>query len=560
MNLRLSLILFLLPVIGYSQSTNASLNPDYYHWIDRYEVKAGRIAPEIFTAVKPWQRKGIVAFIDSLQAKDNVFTSSQDLFNYQYLHNDSWEWGRPESSVSKKPFLKNIYQKKSDFANVDIPDFDLHVSPVLYFGTGNDSRLNESTFINSRGVEIRGMIDRKIGFYTFLTDNQEILPSYVHDQMTTNPVLPHETFWKKFKTNGVDYFQARAYIAFNISKHITMQFGNDRTFIGNGYRSLIYSDYSPPNLFLRTNLKIWKINYLFQINRLTADAYGSSGGSSSSHAYPQKFMAFHHASINIGKKFNLGLFESVMFSSNDSTKNNFDIGYLNPVIFYRAIEQQNGSSDNVILGADFKWNAVKKISFYGQLVIDEFVLKEMKAGNGWWANKFAGQLGAKYVDVAGISNLDLQLEVNVVRPYTYSHDTKYDNYSSYRQPLAHPMGANFKEAVMIVRYQPLRRLNLIAKAFYTKIGRDTTKVDWGGDILKNNKLRQSTYGNTIGQGVKNTVAFIDLTASFQVRHNLFIDIKQIIRDSKSPVPFYNTNTSVTSLALRLNIGQRTYDF
>ena len=272
-------------------------------------------------------------------------------------------------------------------------------------------------------------------------------------------------------------------------------------------------------------------------------------------------MAFHHASINIGKKFNLGLFESVIFSPKDSvTSNNFDLSYLNPVIFYRAIEQQSGSPDNIIVGADFKWNVFRGISLYGQAVIDEFLLKEVKAGRGWWANKFGGQLGIKYIDVAGIRNLDLQLEGNVVRPFTYSHDTRYGSYSNFRQPLAHPLGANFEEVVAIVRYQPRPRLNFIVKSFFTKIGRDTTFVNWGSDLLKNNKTRQNDYGNSIGQGVKNTIAFADLTASYQLRHNLFIEVRQIIRSSKSPVSIYNNYTSVTSVALRLNIARRSYDF
>ncbi len=561
MNLRWLYIIVFLPGASLAQSTNAPLNEDYYHWIDRYEAKAGRVAPELFTTVKPYLRAAIVAFVDSLNAKDQVFTSRSDQFNYEYLRNDSWEWSRAETSTSKKPILKQLYKKKSDWGHVDIPDFDLHVSPVLYFGTGKDSRLNESLFTNTRGVEIRGMIDRKIGFYTFLTDNQMILPSYVQDQMQLNPIVPHETYWKTFKKNGVDFFQARAYIEFNVSKHINMQFGQDRTFIGNGYRSLIFSDYSAPNLFLRANAKIWKVNYLFQINRLTADAYGSINGSKPNIRYPEKFMAFHHASVNIGKKFNLGLFESVVFSPKDSVNSStFDMSYLNPVIFYRAIEQQSGSPDNVIVGADFKWNAMKGISFYGQIVIDEFLLKEVKAGKGWWANKFGGQFGIKFIDLVGVKNLDLQLEGNVVRPFTYSHDTPYGSYSNYRQSLAHPLGANFAEGVAIVRYQPAPRLNLIVKSFYTKVGRDTTGVNWGSDILKNNKTRQHEYGNNIGQGVKNTIVFVDLTASYQVRHNLFIEIKQTIRNSKSPVAFYNHNTSITSIALRLNIARRAYDF
>jgi hypothetical protein len=554
-------VFFLVPGLLLAQSTNATLNEDYYHWIDRYEVKAGRVAPELFTSVKPYRRSLIIAFVDSLNAKDGVFTSRQDRFNYEFLRNDSWEWSHAETANSKKPFLKHLYKKKSDFYSVDIPDFDLHVNPVLYLGVGHDSRLSESTFINTRGIEIRGMIDRKVGFYTFFTDNQAILPSYVHDQVTLNPVIPHEGFWKTFKENGVDFFQARGYIDFSATKHINFQFGHDRTFIGNGYRSLIFSDFAPPHLFLRANVKVWRINYMFQLNHVVSNTTGSTGGSGGgSKSYPKKYMAFHHASINIGKKLNLGIFESVVFSPSDSTNHNsFELNYLNPVIFYRAIEQQNGSSDNAMLGLDFKWNAVKKISLYGQVVFDEFVLDEIKSGDGWWANKYALQGGIKYVDVAGISNLDFQVETNIVRPYTYSHNTP-SHYSSYRQPLAHPLGANFYELVGIVRYQPIPRLNVVAKSFFAKKGQDGTGENWGGNILQNNSTRKSDYGNTIGQGVENKISFVDLTASYQFKHNLFIDAKQIIRMSKSPATFYNTNTSVSSVALRWNIPQRLYDF
>lgn len=538
-----------------AQSTNATLNEDYYHWIDRYEIKSGKIVPGFFTTLKPYKRDIIIKYLDTL-ANQEVFTSRTDQFNRDYLRNDSWEWSRPETNESKKPFLKKLYRKKSDLFHVDIPEFDLHVNPVLYLGVGADNRLDYPTMINTRGVELRGMIDRKVGFYTYLTDNQANLPSYVDEQMMLNPVVPHEGFWKDFKENGVDFLQARAYIDFNISKHIYLQFGNDRTFIGNGYRSLIFSDYSPPTLFLRANVRVWKINYMYQLNRMVAETKSSNKS-----RYPEKFMVFHHASINIGKKFNLGIFESVVFSPQDSTNNNtFDPSYLNPVIFYRAIEQQYGSSDNALLGMDFKWNAFRKVSFYGQAVLDEFVLDEIKAGDGWWANKFALQGGIKYIDALGVSNLDLQAEVNAVRPYTYSHTTQYGNYSNYRQSLAHPLGANFNELIGIIRYQPIPRLNLVAKATYVDIGRDGEDENWGSDILKASQTREQEYGNTIGQGNNNTIVSLYLTASYMLKHNLFLDASQVVRQSKCDLEFYNNNTSITSVALRWNIPQRLYDF
>jgi hypothetical protein len=541
-------VFFLTPIWGICQSTNAPLNEDYYHWIDRYEIKAGRIAPELFTSVKPYKRSAIVAFVDSLQAKDQVFTSRSDKFNFDYLRNDSWEWSKAETSNSSRPFLKHLYKKKSDLFYVDKPEFDLHVNPVLYAGFGKDSNLPDPMFINLRGVEVRGMIDRKVGFYTYLGENQSVLPSYVQQELAINGVVPHELFWKGFKGKGVDFFQTRAYIDFNVTKHIYMQFGQDRLNIGNGYRSLIFSDFAPPSLFLRTNVKVWRLNYLFQINRIAANVGGTS--------YPIKYTAFHHASINIGKKFNLGVFESVVFSANNS----FDPSYLNPIIFYRAIEQQFGSPDNALLGFDFKWNAAKGISFYGQGVLDEFVLNHIKARDGWWANKYAFQGGLKYIDAAGISNLDIQLEANLVRPFTYSHHD-LGSYTNYKQPMAHPLGSNFYELVGIIRYQPWPRLNIVAKSFYAKKGQDANALEnWGGNPLKNSSIRQLELGNKIGQGVENKIMYIDLTASYMLRHNFFIDAKYIIRDSKSPMAFYNTNTSISSLALRWNIAQRGYEF
>ncbi|CAN5146365.1 hypothetical protein BH09BAC3_BH09BAC3_25210 [soil metagenome] len=566
------LSLLLISSALHAQSTNAPLDEEYYHKIDRYEIKSGKIVKELFTSVKPYKRSAIVAMIDSLQLQENIFQSASDKFNVDYLHNDSWEWSRAESSDSRKPFLKNFYEKKSDLLFVDIPELDLHISPVLYVGMGKDSRMNNSLFVNTRGVEIRGMIDKKIGFYTYLSDNQARLPQYAMDYGSAYGyyTIPHVGFWKDFKNGGIDFFEARAYIDFNITKHIWMQFGHDRTNIGNGYRSLIYSDFAPPTQFLRANAKVWKFNYLFQLNRMTAGFNASSTGASGGQKYPEKYVAFHQLSLNIGKKLNIGVFESVVFSPQDSLNNSsFELSYLNPVIFYRAIEQQNGSSDNVILGLDFKWIAAKRLSFYGQFVLDEFVLKNVTDGNGWWANKFAIQGGLKYIDVAGIRNLDLQLEGNVVRPFTYSHANLFTSYTNYLQPIAHPLGANFYEVAGIVRYQPIPKLNFTLKASYVKTGRDESVaaiaagasfVNWGGDINKSYNSRIQEYNNKIAQGYDNTIIYADLLASYMLRHNFFIDFKGTVRNSTSPNVYFNNNSTITSLALRWNIAARSYDF
>src|SRR5690606_26922168 len=126
----------------------------------------------------------------------------------------------------------------------------------------------------------------------------------------------------------------------------------------------------------------------------------------------------------------------------------------------------------------------------------------------------------------GVSNLDIQAETNIVRPFTYSHTTPYGSYSNYLQPIAHPLGANFKEYIGILRYQPLPRLHVTGKLIYAQIGRDSAANEsLGNDIIKNTKLRRNDreFGNTIAQGVRNNLMIASFTASWQVAHNMFID-------------------------------------
>jgi hypothetical protein len=543
-----------------AQSVFAPLNEDYYHRLDRYEVKMGKIYPQLFTTVKQYKRSQIVAYLDSVNA-DGGLTTRSNAFNYTYFLTDNWEWSNSETAKSKQPVLKHFYKSKPDFYHVRTRDFDVHISPVLYAGAGQDSRRPEALFVNTRGVEVRGMVDNKVGFYTYLTDNQAILPLYVTELQNKTLALPHEGFWKRYKQGpGVDFLQARGYISFEATKHINLQAGHDRFFIGNGHRSMILSDNAAPALFFKGNVKVWKLNYLWLVNRLVADVAGNTSGLTGNERYPDKYMAFHHFSFNIGKKLNVGIFESVIFGTDSAYR--FDAAYLNPIIFYRAIEQQNGSSDNVLIGADIKWNLLKGVQFYGQLTLDEFVISNVRARNGWRANKFGAQAGIKYIDALGVSNLDLQGEVNVARPYMYSHSSAFGNYSNYRQPLAHPLGANFTEVVALARYQPLPRVNITAKLIAAQIGRDTTGVNWGSDILLNPESVpiQREFGNTIGQGVHNDILYASFTLSWMVKHNIFIDAAYILRDSHSPVGAYNTKTTVTSVALRWNIAQRHYEF
>ena len=560
MNLRSIVILYLLssPVAALAQSTNIPLNRDYYHLIDRYEIINRDFADGFHSTVKPYQRQYVAALADSLLGDQALDLNRTDRFNLEYLSADNWEWSDNDYDSSKKPFLKYFFRKKSDLYHVDSKDFVLHVNPVLHFGVGKENESTVTTYTNTRGAEIRGLIAKRLGFYTYATTTQAAFPMYVRDWVASNGVIPNEGFWKKFKSNGYDYFTARGYISFDfIKKYINSQFGFDRSFTGNGHRSMILSDFSPGYTFWRINTNIWRINYTNLFTQLTADAYSTGSGSQDA-SYPKKFLATHHFSINITDNLNFGLFESVVIG--DSTGSKFDISYLNPIIFYRALEHQGGSQENVIVGADFKWNFARHFSLFAQFTLDEFYLKEIRAGNGWWANKWGGQVGLKYINAFGLKNLDLHMEHNFARPYTYAHKDVFNNYAHYRQSLAHPLGANFREYIGILRYQPIGRLNIYGQLNYARYGEDSTGTNWGKNIMLSYNSRENEYGNTIGQGIATRLFYGELTLTYQLKHNVFIDFRTIVRKLDSALPERDSSTTYFSTGFRWNIGRTIHDF
>ena len=264
--------------------------------------------------------------------------------------------------------------------------------------------------------------------------------------------------------------------------------------------------------------------------------------------------------MNVTRWLNIGLFEAVSFGR----KNHFDFSYMNPIIFLRVAEQQNGSFDNAIVGWDFKANIARKAQLYGQLMLDEFFLKELRAGNGWWGNKFGLQVGGKYIDLFTIDNFDVQAEINLVRPFSYSHLDTIGNYTHYNQPLAHPLGANFQEWIGIARYQPHPKMLIQAKAFYAMQGKDTvgTLTSFGSNIFLPNisPYRTKEFGYELGSGIRTKTMLASLLLSYEWKPNLFFEINTVFRKQSATSIHPSEGTMIIYGGIRWNMHRRDFEF
>src|ERR1700754_2940070 len=388
-----SSLLFLLLWLGstpsFAQSSFLPQGSKFDHFLDRMEILLQTNPDLNISTAKPISRKlavRVAEISDSLHKfypyDDYYHLSPIDRQNLSSLlmNNVEWVTSRTDSFVSKRPWLNTFYKDKANFYEVNEDDFFLAINPVIQetqsyeTGSGNKQR----PFLNSKGLTLRGMIARKLGFSAYLTDNQERGPSWFQQRVAEFDAVPGAGYYKHFKTTGYDYFDNRASIYFNAFKYFDIQFGYDKNFIGNGYRSLFLSDYSAPYLFLKINTRIWKLNYenIFMelINQHLPGDY----------QYPKKYATVHHLSINATPWLNVGLYENIVYSRPD----HYEFSYLNPVIFLVTAQQENGSPDKTTTGLDFKANIGHATQIYGQILINKFVLHQvLHYSDGWWGNK-----------------------------------------------------------------------------------------------------------------------------------------------------------------------------
>ena len=470
----------------------SQLNIPFTHqrYID-YEYALHR-ASGTHTASKPYRYSEINQYINL------------DSIKSQLLKPEAQTW------VGKKLWNEHLLEVQED-------DYWLTIDFLLDLQFGKDNSDVPFTYNNSRIFRLNGGLDNKFSFTATIYESQARFASYINEfienpSLTTRPafsegLVPGRGKAKRFKEDAFDYPVAEGYLSYAPNKFMEFQFGHGRNFLGDGYRSFLLSDVAAPSLYLKGSLELWKIKYT------SIWIWGKDLRSSAviNQEHRKKYIGIHYLSINLGKRFTLGLFETAITAG----ENGIDADFFNPVIFYRSVEFNRGeNSGNAMIGLTTRYKASNQISLYSQLVIDEFSVGNLN-NLGDWRNKFAFQLGAKYFDAFKIKDLFLQGEINYARPYTFSHGSPLLNFANNNQPLGHLWGANFWEFVGIARYKK-DRWSGSAKLVIGEKGFDFVDetVSYGGNVYLSYNDRLGDTGNTVGQGNTATIFNIDLQGNY----------------------------------------------
>ena len=316
--------------------------------------------------------------------------------------------------------------------------------------------------------------------------------------------------------SGATAFAAIPAIVYSrkLNKHFTWMLGNSRQNVGYGYRSLILSASASALPFMLLETKIGK--------KITFTNLWSR-----THSYQRmgdhfdlnpKYIAVHTLEWKINKKWSVSAHEMVVWQARDSASHReLDLHYLNPFLFYRPAEFSQGSADNVLLGGSWKYKQSEAFEIYGQVILDEFLMSEIRNRNGWWGNKFGMQLGM-CIAPKKIPGLNFQTEWSFVRPFTYTHGSDIQAWEHMGQPLAHPLGANFYEWYTSVKYGRAK-WNYTASIVWAAFGRDVDR-NVGGNIFQSYVNPWSVYGNNILQGNRSTLFVVNAEAASQITPKL----------------------------------------
>ncbi len=357
-----------------------------------------------------------------------------------------------DTSDRKNWFSKKLFNEYLiDFKG---KNFRIKATPTFDVSLGrNTLNSSEKLFQNTRGFYLQVDLMRNVTFSTSFYENQSRHTWYETNYFQShgerypnadgyypdNAVIPGMTRTKPFKNGGFDYGFAFGEVNYRPHKSVWIAFGNGQRFIGDGYRSILYSDNSVVSPFLQVNYEVntkWKItNYRSKLTNLLRRPQSATVES----YYEPKMSSINYVSYQATNKWNVALFEGIIYGKGDSIKSErVDPWFYNPVPVLGAL-LVNKNKANAILGVNTSYQ-FKNIHLYGQ-----FAVNTHNKGTG-------GQIGARFYPTLGKHFVLIQIEGNLTSNL-YNSENPRLSYSNYNLPLAHPKGNNIQEILLRATYE-----------------------------------------------------------------------------------------------------------
>lgn len=493
------------------------LNDPTHHFLERHKT-LGHL-PGAFVSAQPLSAYEAMQSLDTLAARADAIGLSDG--ERRRLGQLRGRLPRPGAAWANRQWSA-VYANGRDLASTSGDGYALQANPLVYATLGRARRSADpdvTTWRNTRGLRVSGHVGPVFVESRFTENQERPVESAFDDDAFTAPRLGFSLLQGG---DTYDYFTAMGLVGFR-SRFFEVRFGRDRNRWGYGTGSLFLSNYAPVYDQLQIKTSVWRLQYTNLFTRHTQAIDLPNQGQRADEIQPRPYGAFHRLTLEIHDRVQVELFESVMFATEeDSTvsRSGFDVSYLNPVIFYRAVERDLGSPDNALVGAGASWIVTPGVRVYGQFLLDELVVSEI--GNEWWGNKW-GWLAGVHLAQTGIDHLSARLEYARLRPYLYAHEFPPNAFVHYADGLGHPAGPNSLDAALLLDYRPPGRLQAELNAVFTRRGRNTDTENFGADPNLDTGSRVRNRPVPILQGVRQDRWFVEGYVGVELLPRLFVD-------------------------------------
>ncbi len=487
-----------------------------------------KLAPELYSTKSNEHTALLPLFVD-----DSLLKHSYDsIMNYNSVsgaHNGAYN----------KLFNEHLIDYRSTGST-----FYADVLPDLVIG--RDFSGSKTINNTSIGLQLGGTVGNKFYYNIAGYASSAVFPDYMSTYINQVGIIPGQAYAASHTGDSYSWSYLTATVSYTPIKYLNISAGRDKTFIGDGYRSMLLSDYASPYPFFKLTGTLGNVRYMamwaYMNDPATTSQYGINR---------KKFGVFHYLDWNVSKRLSFGFFENIMgfFTDDNGIKRPFDPNYINPIIFLKPVNNASNDPDKSILGATGKYKISDGLTLYGQFILNEFHSKDFFSSDGASDNKYGWQLGLRGPNLFGVKGLSYLLETNNAKPYTYAARSAIENYSGNGEPMAHPWGANFREGVGLLNYS-YKRFDFSAEADYGYYGLDMNGKNYGKDIFDIYTSPAKVYGNYTGQGLTTNMYFLQGKVAYVInpKYNLRIELGGILRTEKNSQ--FDDKTSMLTLGLR----------
>lgn len=463
MNRNLYLILFLCFMTGALDSAAQVVfeNPKnpVYQYLSR-QAQKGNL--EFNDLIQPVSRKHISELLHTLKdsATNLSLTEQKELDFYLKEFSEFDQEGKPDTTT----FFKKDAAGRWRFLSIKKDGFVLNGDPALTFET----HLGEGKSVTrtATGLTFWGHAGKNISFQFYFQDITDKGNGIDSNRIFTPETGILRTANVNVNSKTVNYSDFRGYITYSW-KNGSISLGKEQLLWGYGQNGrLVASDKAPayPNIRLDYRPLPWlHFNYSHAwLNSAVIDSArsydkGNALFGKDREMYTNKFMASHTLSFIPTKGLNLSVGESMVYSDN------FDIGYLIPIMFFKAYDQyqsryklSTGSNGQFFFSASSR-NHLPRTHLYASLFIDEIrtgaIFNKEKS-----RNQLGYNLGASHTDVLGIPYLTLGAEYTRINPFVYNNLIPSQTYENQGYLLGDWIGQNADRVTAWASYSPVARL------------------------------------------------------------------------------------------------------